>query len=238
MDTLLLRFAAPLQSWGASSRFNIRMTRREPTKSGTIGFIAAALGIRREDSGALAELARLRFGVRADQPGQLLHDFHTAHTMDGKQSFVSHRHYLADAVFLVGLASEDAALLANIESAVKNPEFPLYLGRRSCPPSGEVCLGIRAGIDLFDALTAEPWHASTWFQKRYKTADLEIIMDAGIDEPGAYQVRDIPISFDQIYRKYVFRHVKNVVNAVSVRSQLPENSRYATTHDAINSLEG
>ena len=42
MATLLLRLAAPLQSWGSGSKFNIRSTEREPTKSGVIGMIAAA----------------------------------------------------------------------------------------------------------------------------------------------------------------------------------------------------
>ena len=34
MATLLLRLAAPLQAWGADSKFETRKTGREPTKSG------------------------------------------------------------------------------------------------------------------------------------------------------------------------------------------------------------
>ena len=37
MATLLLRLAAPLQAWGADSKFETRKTGREPTKSGVIG---------------------------------------------------------------------------------------------------------------------------------------------------------------------------------------------------------
>ena len=33
MATLLLRLAAPLQSWGADSKFETRKTNREPTLS-------------------------------------------------------------------------------------------------------------------------------------------------------------------------------------------------------------
>lgn len=44
MATLLLRLAAPLQAWGADSKFETRKTGREPTKSGVIGLLAAALG--------------------------------------------------------------------------------------------------------------------------------------------------------------------------------------------------
>lgn len=47
---------------------------------------------------------------------------------------MTYRHYLQDAVFLVGLESEDTALLQELETALKHPVYPLYLGRRSCPP--------------------------------------------------------------------------------------------------------
>ena len=43
MATLLLRLAAPLQAWGADSKFETRKTAREPTKSGVIGLLAACL---------------------------------------------------------------------------------------------------------------------------------------------------------------------------------------------------
>ena len=41
MATLLLRLAAPLQSWGSSSKFEIRTTEKMPTKSGVVGMLAA-----------------------------------------------------------------------------------------------------------------------------------------------------------------------------------------------------
>lgn len=53
MATLLLRLAAPLQAWGADSKFETRKTGREPTKSGVIGLLAAALGLRRDEREAL-----------------------------------------------------------------------------------------------------------------------------------------------------------------------------------------
>lgn len=61
MATLLLRLAAPLQSWGADSKFETRKTNREPTKSGVIGLLAAALGLRRDDAAGLARLNGLHF---------------------------------------------------------------------------------------------------------------------------------------------------------------------------------
>lgn len=159
MATLLLRLAAPLQSWGADSKFETRKTNREPTKSGVIGLLAAALGLRRDDAAGLARLNGLHFAVRADREGSLLVDFHTANREEdrkkGKAPYVTYRHYLQDAVFLVGLESEDTALLQELETALKHPVYPLYLGRRSCPPTLPLCLGIRAG-ELLDTLRAEP----------------------------------------------------------------------------------
>ena len=63
MATLLLRLAAPLQSWGADSKFETRKTNREPTKSGVIGLLAAALGLRRDDAAGIARLNGLHFAV-------------------------------------------------------------------------------------------------------------------------------------------------------------------------------
>ena len=37
MSTLLLRLAGPMQSWGTDSKFDVRRTGREPSKSGVIG---------------------------------------------------------------------------------------------------------------------------------------------------------------------------------------------------------
>ena len=64
MATLLLRLAAPLQAWGSDSKFETRKTDREPTKSGVVGLLAAALGLRRDDTEGLARLNGLRFAVR------------------------------------------------------------------------------------------------------------------------------------------------------------------------------
>ena len=133
MATLLLRLAAPLQAWGSDSKFETRKTDREPTKSGVVGLLAAALGLRRDDTEGLARLNGLRFAVRADQEGSLLVDFHTAKSRD--TSYVTYRHYLQDAVFLAGLESGDEALLRELEAALRHPVYPLYLGRRSCPPT-------------------------------------------------------------------------------------------------------
>ena len=123
MNTLLLRIAAPLQSWGVDSKFeNRRGTERFPTKSGIIGLIASALGRRRNEN--VEDISKLRFGVRIDQKGELLRDYHTATT--GSKPYVTNRYYIADAVFLVGLEG-DVMFLETINNALNNPAFPLFL---------------------------------------------------------------------------------------------------------------
>ena len=138
MATLLLRLAAPLQSWGSDSKFETRKTDREPTKSGVVGLLAAALGLRRDDTEGLARLNGLRFAVRADQEGSLLVDFHTAKSRD--TSYVTYRHYLQDAVFLAGLESED------VSGAALLPAHPAALsGHPAGEPAGRPPDGTHAG---------------------------------------------------------------------------------------------
>ena len=102
-----------------------------------MGLLAAALGIRRNEPEKLRELNALRIGVRIDRAGKLLRDFHMAHAE--KTSYLTERYYLSDAVFLVGLEGE-RELLERIEFALSHPVFPLFLGRRSCPPTLPIVL--------------------------------------------------------------------------------------------------
>ena len=117
MSTLLLRFAGPVQSWGINSKFEVRRTENAPSKSGVTGLLAAALGIQRNED--ISSLNQLRLGVRTDQEGRLLKDFHTAHSE--KNSYITTRYYLSDAIFLVGLECEDKGFLQKLEYAGISP---------------------------------------------------------------------------------------------------------------------
>ena len=76
VHTLLFRLAGPMQSWGVQSRFTVRDTGLEPSKSGVIGLVCAALGRARNQP--VDDLAALRMGVRVDREGKLAKDYHTA----------------------------------------------------------------------------------------------------------------------------------------------------------------
>lgn len=227
MATLLLRLAAPLQSWGADSKFETRKTNREPTKSGVLGLVAAALGLRRDDEEGLARLSKLRFGVRVEREGDLLVDFHTAHRVDGKKetSWVTYRHYLCDAVFLAGLESDDRAWLGEIEAALRRPVYPPFLGRRSCPPTLPLCLGLReAGLEA--ALRAEPRLVAL---RRGESDTFRLVIDAAPGEPGV-PMRDLPLSFSPFQRRFGFRPAREVfVDA-------PKEPEAETAHDPFKEL--
>lgn len=216
MVTLLLRLAGPLQAWGTDSKFETRNTQREPSKSGVIGMIAAAMGRGRDES--IADLTALKYGVRVDQKGTVLKDFHTAHhPTDKKLVYITNRYYLENGCFLVGLEGDEHTL-EEIDKAIKQPFFPPFLGRRSCPPSGKVSLGLR-DKGLHDALENEPWQASKWYRKQApRKVLLEIVRDSA---PGdtSMLVRDSPVSFSQERRMYNFRGTERILIGNAIENE-------------------
>ncbi|MDF1515727.1 MAG: type I-E CRISPR-associated protein Cas5/CasD, partial [Anaerolineae bacterium] len=124
VHTLLMRISSAWQSWGMQSNFAVRDSGREPTKSGIVGLLCAALG--RDRAEPLDDLRALRMGVRVDQAGVLYRDFHTAQDVyrasgSIKPTEPSSRYYLADARFLVGLESQDLAFLQELHKALASP---------------------------------------------------------------------------------------------------------------------
>lgn len=218
MSVLCLRLGGQLQSWGDSSRFTRRETRSEPTKSGVLGLLAAAAGRRRTDP--IEDLARLRFGVRVDQPGRLVRDFQTAiRWQDGGAKPaampLSYRYYLSDAVFVAAVEGE-VELLTGLDEALTTPTFPLYLGRRSCPVSGRLRLGVHEGR-LESVLRALEWQAAPWHRKQLATrVDLPVYLDAdsGDSEVATETVRDVPVAFDPVRREYGWRQVTQAAPVV------------------------
>ncbi|UXY25179.1 type I-E CRISPR-associated protein Cas5/CasD [Streptomyces sp. HUAS TT20] len=209
---LVLRLAAPLQSWGGPSRYNRRDTLPKPTKSGVLGLLAAAEGRPRDAS--LTDLLGLRLGVRVDQPGTLLRDYHTVSdhrglplpsakvdakgvqkkTSPAKYTGVTQRYYLQDAVFIAALRGP-APLLEGLEHAVWHPAFPLSLGRRSCPPTGPLSLGLRPDADLQQVLADVEWQAGR--QRRHQIRTPQVTLEATIEDPaGDHLVDDVPDTFN------------------------------------------
>ncbi|WP_371792330.1 type I-E CRISPR-associated protein Cas5/CasD [Streptomyces sp. NBC_01471] len=228
-SVLLLRLAAPLQSWGDRSTFNRRETRPEPTKSGVVGLLAAAAG--RSRYAALDDLAGLGLGIRIDQPGSILRDYHTVSdyrgqpllsaavtargvqkpTSPAKHTHITQRFYLQDAVFLAAVEGPQGLITA-LEHAVRHPVFPLALGRRSCVPAQPLVLGQRTS-SLEDALRAEPWQAAPAVRKRWGRQNddaAHIDLPATLDDPAGDEVRDdVPLSFAPTGRTFTTRRTRH-----------------------------
>jgi len=229
MTTLLLRLEGPLQSWGTQSRFTERDTGREPSKSGVIGLLGAALG--RPRTALIDDLAALMMGVRVDREGTIALDYHTvggSHSRaatygvaeaDGKghRTVESRRYYLADASFLVGLEARDArgdVLLRELDAALARPTWQLSLGRKAFVPSVPIRLpemppfgpSLR-DLGLVDALRAYPWPQPRGRYLGGTDQRLRFVIEA---QPGTTaEVRnDVPISFEIAHRAYAARWVK------------------------------
>jgi len=225
MMTLLLRLQGPMQAWGTQSRFEHRDTGREPSKSGVIGLICAALGRPRE--APVDDLVALRMGVRVDREGQIKLDYHTAGggswrgrnygvaKSDGSpgQTVLSRRLYLADADFLVGLEGdgpEQEALLREIDAHLDNPHWFLFLGRKGfvpgCPPRlpdvPPLGPGLRTG-SVSEVLTSYPW-------PQYNDKPIPEVRFIWDDPSGVSSEvrRDVPVSFAIGNRRFRDRTVR------------------------------
>ncbi|MFB7913494.1 type I-E CRISPR-associated protein Cas5/CasD [Streptomyces sp. NPDC056061] len=270
---LLVRLAAPLQSWGVVGRFGRRDTHTRPTKSGVIGLCAAALGLPREPppgvprndtNDPLAELTPLLFGVRADHPGKPVRDYHTVgagryplrprdiatdhrraaaagqmletstgdtfghHELDDwygapkkiaadplsgmlvsgevrRNALITERWYLADATFLVGLQHPDKELLERIGHALEHPKRLLWLGRKSCPPSGQLALGVLPGTlaEVFSAVALLPALFEVPPQTRNDRPWAWV--ESRLPLPGTGPVMDQPVGFHAMGPKHAVR---------------------------------
>jgi len=218
MKTLLLRLAGPMQSWGTQSQFRERDTGLEPSKSGVIGLLCAALGRPREES--VADLAALIMGVRRDY--QTAGGWHRradagygVAKADGKPggTVLSDRYYLADADFLVGLSGDDEGLLHTLNDALAAPRWPLSLGRKAFVPAVPVRLpddptrdgpgGIEDG-DVETVLMSYPWLGYRRPGER-KPDQLRLVLESARADGARRQ--DVPVSFALGRREFRVRHV-------------------------------
>jgi len=158
MRFLLFRLHGPMASWGEVAVGERRPSSDHPTRSAVLGLVAAALGLRRDQSEPLTALFRgYGFGCRVDAPGTLLVDYHTAQVApeqalkkrprpsvraeelafpkDDLSTMLSTRDYRCDALATACLWPRDGApwSLEQLQEALRRPAFVLYLGRKSCP---------------------------------------------------------------------------------------------------------
>lgn len=181
MDCLILRFDAPLMSFGGVVVDQINPTWRFPSKSLLTGLLANALGWDHRDADKLQALQdRLRFAARWDAEPVPLTDYQT---VDLGQEFMidtgwttrgrcedrkggtaatgTHqrwRDYWANGVATVALAldGEGEPTLDALEQALRMPARPLFIGRKPCLPAAPILIGRRHAQGVRAALAAEP----------------------------------------------------------------------------------
>jgi CRISPR system Cascade subunit CasD len=200
---LALVLDGPMQSWGVSSRHHYRNTCMYPTRSGVSGMICAALGLDRgspEEKTWLVRLAKMRFSTflaqHAGNVSALLDDYHTVagtRKEDGTSStmVVTHRQYLMDTRFGVVIEGDDAQL-CEIAEAMRKPHWGLYLGRKSCVPSCQICRGVVQSFDEALAKTGVDY-------------SVEMMSDSTFEE-SADTLMDVPLNFQT--REFAQRYVR------------------------------
>jgi len=197
-NTLFLRLEGPLQAWGDTSKFVIRRTMEAPTKSGVLGLVCCAMGLSRQAAReSLPRLNSLAMGVRVDRRGVRWWDYQTVgagvgmvtaggNLKTGAQgTLVTRREYLADASFLVCLQG-DTGLIQEVAEALSSPKRPVYLGRKSCPPSAPVLARpARSGSwenpsrhgSLEGALESVPWNPRSRADSQPPDGKVEVLLD-------------------------------------------------------------
>lgn len=214
---LILRLDAPMMSFGGVMTDNLNRTDPAPGVSLITGLLGNALGYDHRDADALERLqARLEIGVRVDRPGVLFSDFQTValgqphhdgtgwttrgrvEAAGGGSSDGTHirtRDYYADACHTVALTLRDAEeepTLDSIKRALRLPERPLFIGRKTCLPAAPLLLqhplvpdGELEAADLLDALRRAPLAAGC-----ERPDALTVWLPCADDAPGARVTRD------------------------------------------------
>jgi len=161
MNALVLRLDAPLLSFGGVTVDNHGYVDRFPGTAMLTGLFGNALGWDHADAPALQALQdRIAYAARWDSDPLELVDYHTVdmgqpkmaepgwttrgrpeHRQGGTSAkFGTHqryRHYWTDGVMtlVVALTSEGDPGLEALERALRRPERPLFLGRKTCLPA-------------------------------------------------------------------------------------------------------
>ena len=227
MRHLLLWLEAPLQSWGADSRYGRRDTLPFPTRSGVLGLLCCAMGRggeQREWLEAMRPCSQTVFafprkGKKEAQIQPLLRDFHMVgsgyddsdswqnmlvpKTAEGKKPVgagtkLTHRYYLQDMAFACILEVPDE-FAEEVRARLEAPVWPICLGRKSCVPTALVFRG------FFDTPEEAEAHAREIAEKAGRIASLKVV--EGVDENGnSMTLNDVPLCFG-MRKKYADRSV-------------------------------
>ncbi len=236
MKHLTLYLRAPLQSWGASSKFGDRGTIDAPTRSGLLGLIAAACGVDKNDETRdrewLARAAKLSLTVLAFRRGDRMTDYHTVGarynkddpwerrmipvTAEGKPrgTDLTHRDYLADSVFGAVLAGDDA-LVDEMSEGLANSVWGVWLGRKSCIPTEPILVGVfdsneaaRSALDARLRASLERGGGKVAGKREDEAVKFDLVEAAADDAEET--LLDVPVSFKK--REFHARRIRREIH--------------------------
>lgn len=221
-EFLIFRLYGPMASWGDVAVGTYRPTFDHPSKSAVMGLLAAAIGIRRDEDVKLRTLTEsYDFAVRVDASGTMLRDYHTsqvpssgsgrnkkyfatrkdelAASQKDMKTILSTRDYYCDAVYSVCLwgKSDDVPYsLENLAQKLKEPEFVLYLGRKSCPLAMPVDAKVVSGMNIQDTFSS--MNSDNLLDGLQKDDSMRLYWEGGQDAgvPALHTItrRDDPLS--------------------------------------------
>ncbi len=199
MRHLALRLEGPLVAFGDVMVDAVGPVRDTPSTALVTGLLGNALGLRREETEALARLQeRLVFAARLDRRAERFVEFQTAELGAGDRGWttrgrpegraggagtylsphIRRRTFDADVSALVVLRLEPADEspdLDRLAEALIRPARPLFLGRKSCLPSAPLFAGFAEADDLLGALKALPLAGDG---PRRPRGEIEIVLPA------------------------------------------------------------
>lgn len=215
MDVLILRFEAPLMSFGGVTVDASGVTRRFPAASMICGLLGNALGWHHRDWERLQDLQdHLNVASRIDVAGTHLTDYQTvdlgqdflhydhAWTTRGTvekraggnstQTHILHREYWADAVVSSAISISTGAHIdvTTLHDALQQPARPLFIGRKNCLPASPIMQGRLQAASLQDALLATPLHRRALSGPDVKQVRAGTQLPATSQDPGATPICD------------------------------------------------
>ena len=192
-DFLIFQLQGLMASWGDIAVGEYRPSLGHPSKSAISGLLAAALGIERTAENAHLELDQ-QYGVAVcvRASGELLRDYHTIQVPGGRREYasrrdelltdklklntiLSQRDYFTDALYQVAIwckGKDSPYSLEDLQKALKQPRFNLYLGRKSCPVGLPLFPEIISGAHLKQAFNEHDLEKSAGWTQTLITSDL------------------------------------------------------------------
>lgn len=185
---LILHLDSPLQSWGVDSKFQHRSAGSAPSKSAICGMVCAACGAAKESAAEaeiISQFSQLKMDCFCLKNGGILVDFHTVQNfrrasgkIDAKDTVLTNRHYWQGSRYNVILRSKNKEFLTCVHSALQNPVWGVWLGRKCCIPAAPI---IQEPIMVYEE--ALKIASADYYEAFSEVDDFESGTDTWFDQP-------------------------------------------------------